>query len=290
MSNYTHLSNKLHLVKICLCCFFDMHLYSYSLSSIAKISFLIKLELLPACFCCSNNFNLSESSSGSDGKNIVFEIPEAEIIKLCDLGKEKDFFENIIISSKRSPKLLEGDRDGGFYNSIFRSFLNNNNFKLYSRNPSFGSVLAERYNRTIRDLPERAVVEKGDGNWIDILQSMTKQYNNRVHNSTRLTPIKGGLKKNGGFVYKILLGKRKRNKPKFQVNDLVITADLKTTFSKGDTTNWSYKWYRITEFVNEIIPSYRIDILPDCYNEALLRKKDVTMKENDSVMKKLNRN
>ena len=82
----------------------------------------------------------------------------------------KDSFENIVISSKRSPKLLEGDRDGGFYNSIFRGFLNNNNIKLYSRNRSFGSVLAERYNRTIRDLPERAVVEKGDGNWIDILQ------------------------------------------------------------------------------------------------------------------------
>ena len=86
MSNYTHLSNKLHLVKICFCCFFDMHLYSYRLSSIAKLSFLIKLELLPACFCCSKNFNLSQSSSRSDGKKFVFEIPEAETIKAGDLS------------------------------------------------------------------------------------------------------------------------------------------------------------------------------------------------------------
>ena len=35
----------------------------------------------------------------------------------------KNFFENILISSKRSPNLLEGDRDRGFYNSNFQDFL-----------------------------------------------------------------------------------------------------------------------------------------------------------------------
>ena len=35
----------------------------------------------------------------------------------------KDSFENIIISSKRSSNLLEGDRDRGFYNNIFQDFL-----------------------------------------------------------------------------------------------------------------------------------------------------------------------
>ena len=64
----------------------------------------------------------------------------------------KDSFENIIKSSKRSPNLLEGDRDRGFYNNIFQDFLNRNNIKLYSRNSSYGAVLAELFNRTIRDL------------------------------------------------------------------------------------------------------------------------------------------
>ena len=43
-------------------------------------------ELLPACFSCSINFNLSQSLSGSDDKNIVFETPEAETIKPGDLS------------------------------------------------------------------------------------------------------------------------------------------------------------------------------------------------------------
>ena len=70
--------NRLHLCKICLCCFFDMHLSSNNLSTIATISSLIISEFFPACFSCNNNFNLLQSSSRSDDKNIV-EIPEAMI-------------------------------------------------------------------------------------------------------------------------------------------------------------------------------------------------------------------
>ena len=40
---------------------------------------------------------------------------------------------------------------------------------------------------------------------------------------------------------KNLLDKREKIKSKFQLNNLVRTADLNKKFSKGDTTNWSYK-------------------------------------------------
>ena len=63
------------------------------------------------------------------------------------------------------------------------------------------------------------------------------------------------MKKNGGFVYKNLIDKRNKIKPKFQINNLFITADLMKTFSKGDTTNWSYKLYKFTEIINDTIPS-----------------------------------
>ena len=63
-----------------------MHLFSNSSSTIATISSLLILELFPACFSCSNNFNRSHNSLGSYGKNIVFEIPEAEIITPGDLS------------------------------------------------------------------------------------------------------------------------------------------------------------------------------------------------------------
>ena len=66
-----------------------------------------------------------------------------------------------------------------------------------------------------------------------------KQYNNRVHVSTKLTPIQASSKENEGFVYKKLLDKVKKIEPKFQVIDLVRKLIFKTTFSKGHTTNLS---------------------------------------------------
>ena len=200
----------------------------------------------------------------------------------------KDSFENILTSSKRRPNLVESDRGKEFYNNIFQDFLNKNNIRLYSRNSSNGAVFAERFNRTIRDLLKKIVFEQGDAKWIDILPTITEQYNNRRHTSTKLSPKDASLRKNEGYVYKNLLDKRKKVNPKFQINDLVRTADLKKTFSKGDTTNWSYKLYKITEIINDTIPSYKIDNLKERYNESLLKKTELTLKENKDVMKKLN--
>ena len=199
----------------------------------------------------------------------------------------KDSFEKILINSKKKPNLIEADRGKELYNNIFQDFLNKNDIKHYSRNSSYGAVFAKRFNKTIRNLLKRPVFEKGDGNWIDILPTITKQNNNRVHSSTKLTPIQASMKKNEGFVHKNLLDKRKKIKPKYEIGNLVRTADLKKTFSKGDTTNWSYKLYKITEIIKDTIPIYHIDNLPERYNESLIKKTELTRKENKDVMKKL---
>ena len=52
----------------------------------------------------------------------------------------KDFFENILMSLKRSPNLIESDCGKEFYNNVFQDFLNKNNIKIFSRNSSYGAV------------------------------------------------------------------------------------------------------------------------------------------------------
>ena len=94
-------------------------------------------------------------------------------------------------------------------------------------------------------------------------------------------------KKNEGFAYENLIDKRKRIKPECKVRDLVRTAGLKRTFSKGDTTNWSYKLYKVTEINYDTTRSYKIDNLLESYNQAFLKKTQLTMKENHSVMEEL---
>ena len=101
----------------------------------------------------------------------------------------KDSFEIFLLNSKRKPKLIETDRGKEFYNGIFQFFLNNNNIEYYSRSTSVGAVFAESFDRTVRDLLKRPVFEKCDANWIDILPTVTKQNNIRIHSSTKLTTI-----------------------------------------------------------------------------------------------------
>ena len=132
--------------------------------------------------------------------------------------KKDCFFENILISSKRKPNFIETDRGKEFYKKVFQNFLNNNNFEHYSRYTSPGAVFPERFNRTIRDL-KRPVIEKGENSWVDILPVITKQYNTRIHFSTKLRPIQASLKKNEGYVYRNLLDKRKEIKTKLEIGD-----------------------------------------------------------------------
>ena len=116
---------------------------------------------------------------------------------------------------------------------------------------------------------------------------ITKQYNNRVHTSARLPPIQASLKNNEGYVYQSLLDKLKKIKQKLEIHNLVRFGDLRERFSKKDTANWSYRLYEITEIFNDTIPSYKINQFPERYKETLLRRTELTLKENDSDVKKL---
>ena len=90
------------------------------------------------------------------------------LLKNRNAQTKKDCFETFLKKSKRKPILIESDRGKENYNNIFESFLDKNNIKHYSINSSLGAAFAEHFNRTIRDLLERPIFEKGYGNWIDI--------------------------------------------------------------------------------------------------------------------------
>ena len=92
-----------------------------------------------------------------------------------------------------------------------------------------------------------------------------------------MTPNQATNKSNERKVYSNLQDRRVRQKPKFKLGQLVRTADIKRVFSKSDSRNWSYKLYIITEVIHDTIPSYRIDYLPERYNENLLLPTKLTL-------------
>ena len=135
---------------------------------------------------------------------------------------------------------------------------------------------------------KKLVFEKGRADWLSELPSVVEKYNNTIHSSTKMTPIQASKKVNEKLVYSNLKDDRQKQKPKYNLSQLVRTADIKKVFSKGDSTNYSYKLYTITEVVHDTIPSYRLDYLPERYNQNLLLPTKLTLDENNQIMKKLN--
>ena len=102
-----------------------------------------------------------------------------------------------------------------------------------------------------------------------------------------MTPIKSSKNSNEEIVYNNLKDKSENQKPKFDLGQLVRTADNEKVFSKGDSTKWSYKLYIFTEIIYDTIPSYRSDYLPERYNEHLLLPTKLSLEENNHIMKKV---
>ena len=145
-----------------------------------------------------------------------------------------------------------------------------------------------RFNKIICNLLKKPVFEKGRADWISELSSVIKKYNNTIHSSTEMTPLQASEKSNEKAVFDNLRDYRKKQRSKFRLGDLVRTADIKKVFSKGDSTNYSYKIYTITEVIHDTIPSYRIDYLPERCNQNLLLPSRLSLEKHNQVMKELN--
>ena len=196
-------------------------------------------------------------------------------------------FSNILTNPKRSPLKIESDRGAEFYSEIFQLFLKIKNIKHFSRFTDKGPSIAEKVVGTVKNFLKKPVFLKGNADWISELSSVIKQYYNTIHHSIELTPVEASKKSNKKEVYSNLKDNREVRKPKFKLGQLVRTADNKKVFPKGDSTNHSYKLYIIPEVIHEFLPSYRIDYLPERYNENLLLPTKISLEENNQVLKEL---
>ena len=78
-----------------------------------------------------------------------------------------------------------------------------------------------------------------------------------------MTRIQASKKSNENEVFSNLKDDREKQTPEFNLGQFIRTADFKGVFSKSDSTSWSYKLYTITEIIDDTIPSYRNNYLPE---------------------------
>ena len=81
---------------------------------------------------------------------------------------------------------------------------------------------------------------KGKGNWLNHINNALKKYNNRVHGTTKMTPLKLIINQLDPPTFV-----NKPKQPKFQEGDFVRVPDKRTFYSKGYTTNWKRELFKI---------------------------------------------
>ena len=161
----------------------------------------------------------------------------------------KNSFVNFVISSNRRPNSIETDDGSELLNNLLTDLLDNKNIKHYSKSSNLGAVFVERFNRKISNLPTKVVFLKGVDKGIDVLSTITKQYN-LVEDCFRLLycfVIKASSKENDGHVFQNLTDKRKRIEPNVKIHNLVSSTDFGENICKNDTNNWSYNLCEVTE-------------------------------------------
>ena len=103
-----------------------------------------------------------------------------------------------------------------------------------------------------------------------------------------MTPNQASKKAIEKLVYNNIKDDREKQQPNYNFRQLVRTADIKRVFSKGGSTNYTYKLYTSIEVIHDTIPSYRVNYLPERYNQILLLPKKLFLHQKNQVMRELN--
>jgi len=159
-----------------------------------------------------------------------------------------DAFKLIVKQSGRIPKYIWVDQGREFYNKLMTEWLKDNNIERYSTHGEHKSAVVERFNRTLKENMWKRFTAENTRNWISMLDKLMSDYNNRYHNTIKMTPTEASMQEN---VVEVLNSQGFADKPikkhKFKVGDKVRISRLKGLFEKGYLPNWSEEVFEIVE-------------------------------------------
>ena len=205
-------------------------------------------------------------------------------------------FKNLLETSKRKPHKIWSDRGKEFYNTTFLHYLKEQNIQIYSTNSDLKAVFVERFNRTLLDLIKEPMYIEGKGNWLNHLDAALDKYNNRVHGTTKMTPIEAKkLHSKKPIDPPTIVNKPKqpRSFAKFQVGDFVRVPDKRNIYSKGYTTNWNRELFKIHS-INKTNPvTYTLndengEIIQGKYYEQELLRSIFNFDSNNKTLESMN--
>lgn len=157
--------------------------------------------------------------------------------------------EKILKKSSLKFKHLQTDEGKEYYNKIFSNLMEKCKINHYSTHSDKKAAIIERFNRTLKSAMYKQFSLRGSYKWIDILQKLIDEYNNRVHRTIRMKPIEVN-ERNEMQVKKNISNATKpkpelRHPSKFEEGDQVRISKFKGIFTKGYLPNWSNEVFEV---------------------------------------------
>ena len=134
-------------------------------------------------------------------------------------------FKNILDDSNRKPNKIWVDHGSEFYNDKFKSFLKENDIKMYSTFNEEKSVVAERFTKTFKNKIYKHMTTIGKNVYFNDLDDIVKKYSNTVHSSIKMKPK--DVTDDSFVEYSEETNKKD---PKFKVADYVRISKYKNIF------------------------------------------------------------
>ena len=204
------------------------------------------------------------------------------------------FKEAVKENHKVYPKMIWTDSGSEFKNKLINKWYSDHGITRYSTYGNSKSAIVERFNRTMKNIMWKYLLSKRTYRYIDKLPVMVQQYNKRKHRSIQMSPAQAKALNEEG-INKLWLHQYSdiepnKHDPAFHVGDIVRISLAKDTFKKAYEGNFSQTLYKITEQLNTIPWTYRIENLDGeniegSFYEPELLKSQSTGNENYLVEK-----
>lgn len=181
---------------------------------------------------------------------------------------------SIIEEASYAPNNLQSDQGKEFYNTTFQKLMEKYKINHYSSYSTKKAAIVERVIRTLKTKLYKQFSARGSYKWIQLLPSVTKDYNNTVHRTIHMKP-KDVQENTQIKTYDYL--KIKPRKYKFHIGDIVRISKYKSIFEKGYTPSWSTELFKIVKVKITNPPTYLLeslegDPIKGCFYEAELQK------------------
>ena len=194
---------------------------------------------------------------------------------------ETEAFEKIL-KRGRKPIQLQTDDGKEFYNKTFQTLLNKYKIHHFRTSGDTKASVVERFNRTLKQRMYHYFTTNNTLNFIPVLQSLVKGYNNCFHRSIKMAPNQV-TEANSPQVYENLYGKKEKKikKPTLKEGDRVRLNKKFRLFKKGYLPGWTEEVFVIRESRVGPVPTYKVEEwdgtpLKGTFYEQDLQKVNVT--------------